>query len=360
MNYYEELGVERDAGVEQIHRAYRTLARLVHPDGQEDEQLRAMAGRQMARLNEILATLTDAARRREYDRRLACEEHQGGELRVYAAPAGMRIRRRPAAGADLLRGILKYWHFVLLAVGLIIVLVVAWHEAADQMAQPASVARADSEPVPAVRSQPPKPGAMEPLQRWPNAPRSGSKSTAALFCDEAAKPAPMSSGESGSAAASGSATAVQPRWDAAPIPVPGRAGEPPASAETAEQRLTLAGNWFYTPEFGEKADAGAYPAQYIEFILVEDKGNLVGNYRARYKVLDRAVASEINFRAYGRSQNVQTARLTWISTDGAKGEIELSLRSPNLMRMIWWTSEFGARAALASGEALLVRQRQTR
>jgi len=53
--------------------AYKTLARLMHPDGQVDEKLRAMAERQMTRLNEILATLTDADRRREYDQKLAAE-----------------------------------------------------------------------------------------------------------------------------------------------------------------------------------------------------------------------------------------------------------------------------------------------
>ena len=55
MNYYEELGVSCDCSTEELHRAYKTLARLMHPDGQVDEKLRAMAERQMTRLNEILA-----------------------------------------------------------------------------------------------------------------------------------------------------------------------------------------------------------------------------------------------------------------------------------------------------------------
>ena len=67
MNYYEELGVARSASVEEVRRAYRSVARLLHPDRQADETLRRLAGLQMARLNEILQTLTEPVLRREYD-----------------------------------------------------------------------------------------------------------------------------------------------------------------------------------------------------------------------------------------------------------------------------------------------------
>ena len=67
MNYYEELGLRREATTPEIRQAYRVAARLVHPDGHAEELVRAMAERQMKRLNEILAILTDAQRRCEYD-----------------------------------------------------------------------------------------------------------------------------------------------------------------------------------------------------------------------------------------------------------------------------------------------------
>ena len=67
MDYYQELGLKPTAAVEEIRQAYKLLARLVHPDGQTDPQLRAMADRQMQRLNDILATLTDEQKRKEYD-----------------------------------------------------------------------------------------------------------------------------------------------------------------------------------------------------------------------------------------------------------------------------------------------------
>jgi curved DNA-binding protein CbpA len=70
VDYYEELGVRRKASAEEVRRAYRNVARLLHPDRQADDALRRLAGLQMTRLNEILQTLTDPVLRREYDQGL--------------------------------------------------------------------------------------------------------------------------------------------------------------------------------------------------------------------------------------------------------------------------------------------------
>jgi len=70
MDYYEELGVHRVAQVEEIRRAWRNLARLLHPDQQQAEGLRLLAEKQMKRLNEICAVLTDPVERLRYDRSL--------------------------------------------------------------------------------------------------------------------------------------------------------------------------------------------------------------------------------------------------------------------------------------------------
>src|SRR5258708_22866354 len=67
MTYYEELGLTESASVEEIRRAYKSLARLLHPDHQAEEQLRKAAELQMMRLNEILAMLTDPLRRGKDD-----------------------------------------------------------------------------------------------------------------------------------------------------------------------------------------------------------------------------------------------------------------------------------------------------
>jgi hypothetical protein len=47
--------------------------------------------------------------------------------------------------------------------------------------------------------------------------------------------------------------------------------------------------------------------------------------------------------------------LDWESSSGAKGELDLTLRSPNQLQVRWWTTQFGRQEALGSGAAVLVR-----
>src|SRR5258708_6810797 len=67
ITYYDELGVAADAKPEEIRDAFRALARLLHPDQHTDPQLKAMAERQMRKLNPIYAVLSDPDRRRRYN-----------------------------------------------------------------------------------------------------------------------------------------------------------------------------------------------------------------------------------------------------------------------------------------------------
>lgn len=63
-DYYEVLGVGRDAGDEEIKKAYRRLARQYHPDANPNDP---GAEEKFKELAEAYAVLSDAARRREYD-----------------------------------------------------------------------------------------------------------------------------------------------------------------------------------------------------------------------------------------------------------------------------------------------------
>jgi curved DNA-binding protein CbpA len=60
--HYEVLGVERDAGFEEIQRAYRLLALRHHPDVAPDADASTMAA-----INGAWAVLSDPVRRHNYD-----------------------------------------------------------------------------------------------------------------------------------------------------------------------------------------------------------------------------------------------------------------------------------------------------
>ena len=71
MNYYEELGIDRDANISEIREAYKLAARLLHPDVQRDPRLKELAEREMKRLGGIVAVLVDPRERARYDAELA-------------------------------------------------------------------------------------------------------------------------------------------------------------------------------------------------------------------------------------------------------------------------------------------------
>ncbi|MEQ8152533.1 MAG: DnaJ domain-containing protein [Smithellaceae bacterium] len=63
-DYYQILGVEKDAGEKQIRDAYRRLALLNHPD---KNQGNPAAAERMKEINESYAVLSDPRKRKEYD-----------------------------------------------------------------------------------------------------------------------------------------------------------------------------------------------------------------------------------------------------------------------------------------------------
>jgi curved DNA-binding protein CbpA len=94
MDYYEELDVPRSASIDEIRRAYRTLATLIHPDRQQRKGTKRLAECQMRRLNLILATLQDPEKRAQYDSEIsgkpAVRTHRKRTSAVYS-PRGSRI-----------------------------------------------------------------------------------------------------------------------------------------------------------------------------------------------------------------------------------------------------------------------------
>ncbi|MBK5646144.1 MAG: DnaJ domain-containing protein, partial [Acinetobacter sp.] len=62
-NYYEELGVSRDASADEIKKAYRKLARKYHPDISKEADAEA----KMQAINVAYDTLSDSTKKAEYD-----------------------------------------------------------------------------------------------------------------------------------------------------------------------------------------------------------------------------------------------------------------------------------------------------
>ncbi|GAA0411151.1 curved DNA-binding protein [Acrocarpospora corrugata] len=93
MDFYEILGVSRDASQEEIQRAYRKLARAYHPDVNKDPA----AEDRFKEASEAYQVLSDPERRREYDKAPA----PGWTSDVEDLFGGVFGRRwGPMAGAD--------------------------------------------------------------------------------------------------------------------------------------------------------------------------------------------------------------------------------------------------------------------
>lgn len=63
-DYYQILGINKDASQEQIKAAYRKLAFQYHPDRNKGDQ---MAAEKMKEINEAYAVLSDQVKKKEYD-----------------------------------------------------------------------------------------------------------------------------------------------------------------------------------------------------------------------------------------------------------------------------------------------------
>ena len=95
-DYYQVLGVARDASAEEIRKAYRKLARKYHPDVSKE----ADAAARMSEVNEANTVLSDPERRAAYD--AIGQGHRAGE-RFTPPPdwdAGFEFSGRGADGMD--------------------------------------------------------------------------------------------------------------------------------------------------------------------------------------------------------------------------------------------------------------------
>jgi len=75
-DYYQTLGVKRNASADEIKRAYRKLAQQYHPDRNQD----ADAHEQFSKIGEAYEVLKDPEKRKKYDR-LGANWKQGEQFR---------------------------------------------------------------------------------------------------------------------------------------------------------------------------------------------------------------------------------------------------------------------------------------
>jgi hypothetical protein len=342
MNHYEELAVAQDASPDEIHQAYRALARLLHPDNHSDPKLKSAAERQMVRLNQILATLTDPQKRRKYD----------DSLRNTLAVREAVHPPRPAAPLLLKRQLPWILACCILAGAAL------WYWRSNEAGDPPAPARpAQPAQIALPESSPPK-SANRPLKRSPAhskpAPPSSHLNPGDNFTP--AEPANPLPDPAQPAAPLSRPAAKTPGIPAQPQPATPDPPAQPQTAVTPPASAAFAGRWFYTAGSHDTQAPGLYPPEFIEFFLSDQQGVLSGKYWARYRIPDKPVSPEVQFRVNGPSQKTNTTVLNWVSDDGANGQIKVVLHGSNSMEVTWWTTAFGRQTALTSGTALLVRQ----
>ncbi len=338
MTHYDEFGLRPTASLEEIRRAHRNLAKLLHPDPIQDGEVRRVAENQLKRLNGIYSVLVDPARRQQYD------------LQVSGALA---VNWRPAALERLNR-----WRIPAVAAGLSLV---AGFLAANWWASPQLVPAAERIVYVERPERPAEPARPEladtrELRRMLNQVISERDQALARLTVVRARPAALDS-------------MAIPAMAAKPAPAPAAAEPPPVASVKIEAALpvepekqppvrprALAGTWMLSAQPGSNSPPGRYAAEYIELQITEKDNLLWGRYRARYKVPDRAISPEVQFFFEGASTG--DTRYTWRGDAGSAGEIQLRLLSDATLSLNWFTNQFGQGLKLASGSAVLVRRRQ--
>ena len=341
MNYYEELGLRPDASPEEIRQAYRSLARLLHPDQQPDEGLRRLAEAQMRRVNAIHDTLVEPARRREYDAGL-CQ--------------GLMVVKPRSPGAARRTVSFSFRDAGLVSAG-IAVASLCWQLSTTPRA--ATLPLADPATLPATVAADGAASARQKTVSPVNRRRVRARPEPAVRRSAAieAPARPMIPDLPPLALVEPAGGFVAADLALPPVkPVPAQAA---ASIEqvVSEAAPRLGGTWVYVRPRLLSSQRSLYPADYVETIILEEGAIVRGRYRARYDVADRPISAEVSFRFEGRAE-AGGASLRWTGAGGAEGEAKLELLSRNSMRLDWVATTLGTQLGLASGTAVLTRRQE--
>lgn len=369
MNYYDELGVRQDASERDIRQAYRVLVRVLHPDVQTGDDLRLAAERQLNRLNEMLAVLTNAETRRAYDLELAQSASPRSAVTPVRPGAGRAVRVSPVpSDTSLTQFALKHWAIILICLVIFSAAALSALMHGNEFVEEGHTAR--SQPPPRSPAVVTKPAAPAPSpQPLPPSPPVAARPEPEFVTSTHRIEAPKKKGStvktsllppeipvawSGAIDSGHNPDTITDAAAAVPYgPKPAR----PSQAPALKPAFSFSGNWLYTTDLSPAQQSEGYRAIYVELLLSETQGTLSGDYRARYVVPDRAISPQVSFHLQGRASSERKAHASWSSDNGARGEAELSLSAPGIMDIRWWTMDLAEHSGLSSGFAKLVRQR---
>lgn len=355
ITFYDELGVSADASAEEIRDAFRALARLLHPDQQTDPLLKAMAERQMRRLNPIYATLSDPEKRLRYDDEL---EDGFPPAIILGAPPRRHLGRLVGRGVWLAAILVTGGALVWLATESTTIPVfsdrdanifevagapgpVRLAELPGHSAETAEILRLRAQVKVLAEQRDSATGEIARLRAAsvPNQqPEALGASVRSLPRSQPGTPFTESNALPGSTKSTAPAS-------------------PARVADTGSAAKRLTGFWFYTkPKDGQvNKNKQLYPPEFIEAAITDENGTVHGRYRARFQIVDRAISPDISF-VFSGAAGGNTMTVPWTGPGGGRGEVSLKLLPDDTLQVDWITSQLGSQQGLVSGTAVLTKR----
>ena len=325
ITYYEELGVEATASVEQVRETYRSLVRLLHPDQQTDPQLKAIAETQMRKLNRIHAVLSDPVKRAQYDTHLRGAGERPTLVMSDEAAARLRSWARRAVIVTA---------FIAVVGGVIWTTGGAMRDVREEPADalPAAMKSAAVTDID-------HPDEVEQLRaevRTLETERNRALEELARLRGGTAPGAAPARRDVATLTSLPSETA------------PARPAAPPRSA--------FGGTWYWTRAMQTSTEGrGSYPPDFIEATLTETNGVIKGAYHARYRVPDASINPDVSFE-FAATLAGPILICPWTGPGGARGEVMVRQTSKDSLQMDWTANELGAKQRVSTGSAVLARK----